>query len=197
MVRYVVKLTEEERAALQAMVSRGKAAARKLTHARILLNADAAPEGIGRTDQEIHETLGVGLSTIYRVRQRFVEESFDAAIHPRPAPPRPGKRKIPQEVEKQLVTLACSDPPEGRCCWTLELLGDRLVELKLVESVSRETVRQALKKRRDAVAGEDVVHSARGGRGFRVPHGGRAADCIKSPTTRNARWCAWTRPRSN
>jgi transposase len=146
MVRYVVKLTEEERAALQATVSRGKGAARKLTHARILLNADAAPEGIGRSDQEIHMTLGVALATIYRVRQRFVEQGLEAALHPRPSPPRPGKRKIPEDVEKQLLAIACSDPPEGRCCWTLELLGDRLVQLKLVNSVSHETVRQSLKK---------------------------------------------------
>jgi hypothetical protein len=143
---YKVTLTEEERGSLRKLVSTGKGAARKLMHARILILADASSEGPGRKDQEIRDATGASLSTIARVRQRFVEESLETALVPRPAPPRPDKVKIQGDVEQQLITIACNDPPEGRSRWTLELLAGQLVQLKLVEEVSRETVRQALKK---------------------------------------------------
>lgn len=139
-------LTGEERESLRKLVSTGKGAARKLMHARILMLADATCEGPGRKDEEIRDATGASLSTIARVRQRFVEESLEAALVPRPAPPRPDKVKIQGDIEQQLITIACNDPPKGRSRWTLELLADQLVQLKLVEEVSRETVRQALKK---------------------------------------------------
>jgi homeodomain-containing protein len=145
MDKYRVTLTAEERAGLEQLVSTGKAAARKLSHARILLLADTSP-GPLRTDDDIVAALGVGPRTIARVRQRFVTEGFAAALDHRPQPPRPDKIKIKGDVEQQLVRLACSDPPEGRCHWTLSLLADELVALGLVQSVSTETVRQALKK---------------------------------------------------
>jgi transposase len=146
MVRYKVTLTVEERQQLQKLVSSGKGAARRLTHARILLLADEGDQGPGRTNAAIVEALGVGERTVERVRKRFVTESLDAALHPRPQPPRPDKVKIKGLVEKQLIELACSDPPAGRCRWTLQLLADRLVVLKCVEGVSHETVRRVLKK---------------------------------------------------
>ena len=146
MVRYKVTLTVEERQQLEKLVSSGKAAARKLTHARILLLADEGDHGPGRTNAAIAATLGVGERTVERVRKRFVTESLNDALHPRPQPPRPDKVKIKGRVEKQLIELACSDPPTGRCRWTLQLLADRLVVLQCVEGVSREAVRQALKK---------------------------------------------------
>lgn len=146
MIRYKVTLTTEERQQLEKLVSSGKGAARKLTHARILLLADEGEQGPGRTNVAIVEALGVGERTIERVRKRFVTESFEAALQPRPQPPRPDKVKIKGPVEKQLVQLACSDPPAGRCRWTLQLLADRLVVLNCVDGVSTETVRQALKK---------------------------------------------------
>ena len=90
--------------------------------------------------------LGVSERTVERVRKRFVTESFEAALQPRPLPPRPDKVKIQGPVEKQLIQLACSEPPPGRSRWTLQLLADRLVVLNCVERVSTETVRQALKK---------------------------------------------------
>ena len=145
MDKYRVTLTAEERAGLEQLVSTGKAAARKLIHARILLLADTSP-GMLRTDDEIVAALGIGPRTIARVRQRFVTEGFAAALDHRPQPPRPDKIKIKGDVEQQLVRVACSDPPEGRCHWTLNLLADELVALGLVQSVSIETVRQALKK---------------------------------------------------
>jgi hypothetical protein len=146
MVRYKVTLTAEERQQLERLVSSGNGAARKLTHARILLLVDEGDHGPGRTNAAVVAALGVGERTVERVRKRFVTESFEAALHPRPQPPRPDKVKIKGPVEKQLIRLACSDPPPGRCRWTLQLLADRLVVLNCVDDVSTETVRQALKK---------------------------------------------------
>jgi len=145
MDKYRVALTAEERADLERLVSAGKAAARKLTHARILLLADAA-SGKGRADVAIVNALGAGLRTIERVRKRFVTEGIESAVNPRPQPARPGKIKIKGNIEQKLVQLACSDPPRGRSHWTLQLLADELIVLGLVDTVSVETIRQALKK---------------------------------------------------
>ncbi len=145
MNKYRVTLTEEERGQLQPLVSTGKAAARKLTHARILLLADAT-SGTGHSDEQIADALQASLRTIARVRQRFVIEGIEAAVNRNPQPPRPNKIKIKGDIEQRLVQLACSDPPEGRCHWTLQLLADELVVLGMVGSISTETVRQALKK---------------------------------------------------
>lgn len=145
MEKYRVTLTPEERASLERLAAAGKGAARRLTHARILLLADAGEQPGGR-DEEIVDSLGVSPRTIARVRKRFVTESLAAALDPRPQPPRPDKVKIKGDVEQQVVRLACSDPPQGRCHWTLQLLADELVVLGLVRAVSAETVRQALKK---------------------------------------------------
>ena len=145
MEKYRVSLTPEERAGLEHLVSVGKAAARKLTHARILLLADSTPGG-GCPDDEIVDALGIGLCTVGRVRKRLVTEGFLAALDHRPQPVRPDKIKVKGDVEQKLVRLACSDPPQGRCHWTLQLLCDEIVVLGLVETISTETVRQALKK---------------------------------------------------
>ena len=146
MVKYRVTLTEEERDALKKMASVGKGAARKLLHARILLLTDQGEYGQHRSDDEITDALYVGRSTIHRVRERFVENGLEAALVPRDMPRRPDKIKIQGEAEKKLIALACSDPPEGRCRWTMELLADRIVQVGAVETVSQETVRRALKK---------------------------------------------------
>ena len=157
MDKYRVTLDPQERTALEQLVSTGKSASRKLTHARILLLADLA-SGAGHTDDDIVMALGVSLRTIARVRKRFVTEGFDAAIDHRPQPARPDKIKIKGDVEQRLVELACTDPPRGRCHWTLKLLADEMVVLGLVDSISTETVRQALKKTRVAnlAGGTDV-----------------------------------------
>lgn len=146
MEKYRVTLSPEEREGLQQIIRKGKAAARKLAHARILLLADEGEGRKGITDESIAETLEVGLRTVSRVRKRFVTSGVEEAIHPRPQPPRPDKVKIDEAAERELLALASSDPPEGRCCWTMQLLADRLVVLQQVESVSAETVRKALKK---------------------------------------------------
>src|SRR5947209_11730945 len=103
MAKYIVTLTDEERAVLQTMVSRGKGAARKLLHARILLLADASPGGLDRNDDTIADALQIGFSTIHRVRQRFVEESFETALIPRRPPARPEKLKLSGDIEKQVI----------------------------------------------------------------------------------------------
>ena len=145
--KYHVTLTPEERGSLEAMVATGRAAARKLAHARILLKADEAEGGPGWADAAIADALDVGLATVARVRQRFVEEGLDAALVPRPTS-RVYARKLDGDNEARLVTLACSAPPEGRRRWTLSLLADRLVALGHVEDgrLSYETVRRCLKK---------------------------------------------------
>jgi hypothetical protein len=145
MDKYRVTLMEEERVELERMVSSGKAAARKLTHARILLLAnDSCREE--RADEEIVAALGTRLRTVSRVRQRWVTQGMEFALLRRRQPPRPDKVKIKGDIEQRLLELACSDPPKGRCHWTLQLLADERVGLGLVESVGIETVRQVLKK---------------------------------------------------
>ena len=145
MARYRSTLTAEERMQLEHTISVGKGAARKLTHARILRLADTS-QGQGCSDEAIVAALDTSLRTVERVRRRLVTEGLDAALNPRPQPPRPDKIKIQGDIEQKLIHLACSDPPEGRCHWTLNLLADELVALGLVRTVSTETVRQALKK---------------------------------------------------
>jgi hypothetical protein len=145
MEKYRVTLTAEERAELERLVSVGKGAARRLAHARVLLLADTAADQ-PRDDAHIGAALGVSLRTIERVRKRLVTEGLRAALDPRPQPDRPDKIKVKGDVEQRLIELACSDPPRGRRHWTLQLLADELVVLGLVNRVSVETVRQALKK---------------------------------------------------
>jgi transposase len=145
MEKYRVTLAAEERAELEHLVSVGKAAARRLTHARILLLADTAT-GTGYTDEDVVAALGIGLRTVERVRKRLVTEGFHAALDHKPQPPRPDKIKVKGDLEQKLIQLACSDPPQGRCHWTLQLLADELVVLGCVNTISLETVRQALKK---------------------------------------------------
>ena len=145
--KYHVTLTPEERASLGAMVATGRAAARQLAHARVLLKADEAEGGPGWSDAAIADALDVGAATVARVRQRFVEEGLDAALVPRPTS-RVYARKLDGDNEARLVTLACSAPPAGRNRWTLALLADRLVALGHVEDgrLSYETVRRCLEK---------------------------------------------------
>ena len=143
--KYIVTLTEEERRMLHAMLSRGKAAARKLTHARILLKADATAGGPNWNDEAIAEGLEVGRATVERVRKEFVEEGLEAALE-RHKPRRQYRRTLDGDGEAHLVALACQKPPEGRSRWTLKLLADRMVQLEYVDQISYQTVRRTLKK---------------------------------------------------
>lgn len=146
MPKFVVTLTEEERADLHRLVRAGAAPARKRLHAQVLLQADASPVGPDWPDQRIREALHVSPSTIHRVRQRFVEESLESALSGRPMPRRPDKVKLGAGLDAHLIALACSDPPAGAARWTVRLLSDRLVESGRIDGVSEETVRKALKK---------------------------------------------------
>ena len=148
MKKYRVTLTPEERQALADLIAAGKAAARKLAHARIVLKADAAPGGPAWPDGRIAEAVEVSIDTVERVRQRFVEQSLEAALG-RKKQDRPSReRKLDGRGEARLVALACSAPPAGRQAWTLHLLADKHVELRVVDTISYETVRQVLKKTR-------------------------------------------------
>ena len=143
--KYRVRLNGEERQELKGLVSRGRAAAYRQTHARILLLCDEAQEGGGMQDKEIAGALKVGSATVERVRRRCVEEGLASALgrkeqlHRRP-------RKLDGQGEACLIAQTCSEAPEGRARWTLRLLADRLVECEIVDSISAETVRQTLKK---------------------------------------------------
>jgi len=130
---------------VHALLRTGKAAAATQAHARILLKADQGPGGPAWPDAHIAEALEVGLSTVHRVRQAYVEEGLEAALH-RKRPTGRQYRKLDGAQEAHLVALACSPPPEGRPRWTLKLLADRLVELQVVDGISPECVRTTLKK---------------------------------------------------
>jgi transposase len=145
MKKYIVRLTENEREDLQTLMRKGKAAARKLLHARILLKADSSSGQPAWSDEAISEALEVSSSTIGRVREQFVEKGVTAALERQPAK-RVYERKLDGEGEARLVALVCSQPPQGSPRWTLQLLTDKMVELGYVEEISDETIRRTLKK---------------------------------------------------
>jgi transposase len=143
--KYRVTLKAEERGELEIMISRGKADARKLAHARVLLQVDEADGAPCRADQEVASALNLSTRTIERVRQRFVEEGLESALLPRPTK-RVYARALDGSQEAHLIALACSKAPDGKKKWTLRLLADRVVELGYVGKVSHETVRRTLQK---------------------------------------------------
>lgn len=145
MKKHIVTLTDEEREHLRRLLGSGKAAARKLTHARILLKADASPGGPNWEDQQISRSLEVGTATAERVRRQFVEEGLEASLERR-KPRREYERRLDGADEAHLIALTCGQAPEGRDRWTMQLLADRMVALGYVEQLSRETVRRTLKK---------------------------------------------------
>ena len=142
--KYRVQLTEEEQQELKALVSRGRAAAYKQTHARILLLSDENQAGGAMKDEDIARSLKAGRATVERVRRRCVEEGLAAALGRKQQVNRRPK-KLDGQGEAHLVAMSCSEPPEGRVSWTLQLLAGQLVEREIVESISTETVRRTLK----------------------------------------------------
>jgi transposase len=144
--KYRVTLEAEERDHLRQLLSKGKADVRRLKHAQILLAADESDAGPALPDDQISRTVDVARATVERIRQRFVEEGLELSLSPYRTPNRIYRTKLDGRQEAHLIAMACSTPPEGRSRWTLSLLADRMVELKYVDSVSRETVRQTLKK---------------------------------------------------
>ena len=146
---YIVTLTAEERVRLEEMTRTGKAAARTIGHARILLKADVAEGGPGWPDEHSAAALDVSTRTVRRIRLLCVAEGLDLALTPRPA-----QRVYPTTLdgagEAHLIALTCGTAPEGRARWSLRLLADRCVALGYGAAVSHETVRQTLKKTRTA-----------------------------------------------
>ncbi len=177
--KYRIRLTTDEQQELNALVSRGRAAAYKQTHARILLMSDESRSDGGMKDADITSALGVGQSTVERIRKRCVEEGVESALN-RKKQLRRRQKRLDGEGEARLIAMACGEPPEGRASWTLKLLADQLVECEIVGTISTETVRQALKKKRtEAVAEAELVHPARSERGVCVRDGRRMEDVLE------------------
>jgi transposase len=143
--QHVVRLTPAERAEVRALLAAGTTPARTQTHARILLKADAGAGGPRWTDARIAEAVEVSARTVARVRARFARGGLGAALG-RKRPERVYRRKLDDAQEARLVAIACTEPPAGRARWSLRLLSRRLVELEVVDGISPETVRAALKK---------------------------------------------------
>jgi transposase len=143
--KYVVKLTEEERTRFEGIVHKGKSAAWKIQRAHMLLKCDQGKDGPGWHDERIAEAFGMTVRSVESWRKQAVEEGPDSLLE-RQHTLRPQCRKLDGAAEAQLVKLACSQAPGERTGWTLNLLADKLVELRMVDAISRETVRRTLKK---------------------------------------------------
>ena len=142
--KYVVRLTSEEREQLKALVTKGRASARKIGRAQVLLKVDA--DGPRWTDEQTAEAFSMRANTVAEIRRRFVEEGLDCALDRKTPIEPPRRRKLDGAGEARLIAMACGEPPEGRARWTLRLLAGQLVELAIVDGISHETVRQTLKK---------------------------------------------------
>lgn len=138
---YTVSLTDEERDKLNSLLKRGKHSTRELNRARILLLSQQQKE-----DKEISQQVGVTQQTVYNVRKRFFHAGLDAATKEKPRPGAP--TILDAKGEAFAIATACSNPPEGRTSWTMQMIADKLVELKYVDSISDETVRLRLKKKK-------------------------------------------------
>lgn len=144
--KYTVVLTDDQRRQCLDLVRSGEVRARTITHAQVLLKTDASSQGPGWTDEAIAEAFGVSTVTVATVRKTMVKEGLQAALRHYKAPDREYPRKLDGHAEGHLIAIACSEPPQGRTHWSLRLLADRMVELGYVESLSRTTVGETLKK---------------------------------------------------
>lgn len=144
--RYIVDLTHEEREQLLAFISKGKASARALLKARILLKADTGAQGEGWTDSGIAEALETNTTMIERVRTKFVTEGLEAVLARKKRQTPPIEPIFDGEAQAHLIALACSEPPEGYARWSIRLLAEKVVERKIVEKAHFNTVGRALKK---------------------------------------------------
>jgi len=144
--KYVVRLSKNERLALEDLIGKGKHPAATILKARVLLKADVSGAGEGWSDSRIVNALDTSLATVARIRQRLVEEGFDAVLTRKHSPNSARKRVFDGAAEAKLIALACSEPPRGRSRWTLALLENKVVELKIVERASDNTIGRVLKK---------------------------------------------------
>jgi hypothetical protein len=148
--KYIVRLSDDERAELNGLIDKGTHPARKLLKARILLKADASAAKPGWADAEIAAALDTSIDTVAKTRQQLVEEGFEAALTRKHSPASARPRIFDGAAEAKLIALACSEPPRGRVRWTLELLEEAVVELKIVERASDNTIGRTLKKTRSS-----------------------------------------------
>ena len=144
--KYVVRLSKNERSALEDLISKGKHPAATILKARVLLKADVSDAGEGWSDSRIVKALDTSVATVARIRQRLVEDGLDAVLTRKHSPNSARKRVFDGAAEAKLIALACSEPPKGRSRWTLALLEDKVVELKIVERASDNTIGRVLKK---------------------------------------------------
>ena len=144
--KYVVRLSKDERSTLEDLIGKGRHPAATILKARVLLKADTSEAGEGWSDSRIVKALDTSLATVARIRQRLVEEGFDAVLARKHSPNSARKRVFDGAAEAKLIALACSEPPKGRSRWTLALLEDKVVELKIVERASDNTIGRVLKK---------------------------------------------------
>ena len=146
--KYIVKLSKDEREKLYKLVKTGKFAASKRQRAQIFLYADEGPDGSCLSDPQIAEKMEISISTVQRTRQHLVEKGLDSALERVKRTKGPNPKKLDAEQEAKLISLACIEAPKGHARWSLRLLSERMVALDYVDSISHETVRQTLKKRR-------------------------------------------------
>ena len=151
--RYIVRLSEEERKQLADLLGKKVLAAKKRKRAMVLLKADASPDGPGWMDRRIAEAFDVSVVTVENVRRSYVLEGLEASIERKKRPRPPRQPVLDGEKEARLVALCCGTVPAGHGRWTLRLLADKLVELKIVDSICHETVRQTLKKTNCSLGG--------------------------------------------
>ena len=144
--KYVVRLSKDERSTLEDLISKGRHPAATILKARVLLKADVSEAGEVWSDSRIVKALDTSLATVARIRQRLVEEGFDAVLTRKHSPNSARKSVFDGAAEAKLIALACSEPPKGRSRWTLALLEDKVVELKIVERASDNTIARVLKK---------------------------------------------------
>ncbi len=152
--KYIVRLSDDERAQLNALIGKGKHSAQKLLRARILLKADASEAGPGWPDRDIAAALDTSIDTVAKARQLLVEEGLDGALTRKHSPASARRRIFDGAAEAKLIALACSAPPSGRTRWTLELLEEAVVELKIVDRASDNTIGRILKKTRSSLTCE-------------------------------------------
>jgi poly-gamma-glutamate capsule biosynthesis protein CapA/YwtB (metallophosphatase superfamily) len=148
--KYIVRLSTDERERLDALIQKGKAPARQVLKARILLKADTSDGGEGWSDSQIAEALDTSTDTVARTRQQLVEGGIDAALIHKHSPNSARKRIFDGSAEAKLIALACSPPPKGRVRWTLTLLESAVVELNIVDRASDNTIGRTLKKTRSS-----------------------------------------------
>lgn len=158
--KYIVRLSGQERGILEDLVSKGQAAAQRIKHANVLLKVDA--NGANWSDAQAAEAFGCAPRTVFSIRERFVEQGFEAALSRKPREHPSCDPLLDGEKQARLVQIACSEPPAGAARWTLKLLAAKLVELEVVDSISPPTVMRALKKRSPTASAQMLGDPFRG-----------------------------------